>query len=254
MAYAKKSFGQHFLTNQDIILKIIDQLKSIEIENFCEVGPGKGALSYHLLDKIPNYKLIEADKDMVAHLEQHIPKIKDHIYQHDFLKFNLKSLFEGKAFLLFGNYPYNISSQIVIRTLENSNQIPYMIGMFQKEMALRIVSSYGSKDYGPLSILSSLMYDRKILFDVNKENFSPPPNVQSAMILMKRREDRISIEFYTKFQPFVRASFQYRRKTLRNNLKGFVRNTNLLNDPYFTIRPEDVEPTKFVELYTLLMQ
>jgi 16S rRNA (adenine1518-N6/adenine1519-N6)-dimethyltransferase len=126
-------------------------------------GPGKGALSYHLLDKIPNYKLIEADKDMVAHLEQHIPKIKDHIYQHDFLKFNLKSLFEGKAFLLFGNYPYNISSQIVIRTLENSNQIPYMIGMFQKEMALRIVSSYGSKDYGPLSILSSLMYDRQIL-------------------------------------------------------------------------------------------
>ncbi|MBK7468863.1 MAG: ribosomal RNA small subunit methyltransferase A [Saprospiraceae bacterium] len=253
MKIAKKSFGQHFLTDQNIIQRIIKLVDQQALQNICEIGPGRAALSKHLLHRIPRYTLVEADHDMVAYLEKNYAILQPHVIQKDFLKLDMNLVFPNEDYLLFGNFPYNISSQIVIRTLENSPRIPLMLGMFQKEMALRIVSGFGSKDYGPLSILSSYMYERKILFDIDPLCFLPPPKVMSSFIELKRKENPMTTEKYYKIQPFIRASFQFRRKTLRNNLKGFVRNVAALEDPYFTIRPEDVAPEMYLELYDRLM-
>lgn len=250
---AKKSFGQHFLTNASIIDRIVNLIPNYAIQNICEIGPGRAALTHKLLSRLPQYMLVEADKDMVSYLESTFENLRGHIIQKDFLKLDLNLLFPNEEFLLFGNYPYNISSQIVIRTIEHADRIPIMFGMFQKEMAMRIVSSVGSKDYGPLSILTSYMYESKILFDVAAQNFSPPPRVLSSVIELKRKANKISQAFYLKIQPFIRASFQFRRKTLRNNLKGYVSDISLLADPYFTIRPENVPPERYIELYEQLI-
>ncbi len=245
---AKKSFGQHFLHNKGILEKISLLVNAHPIENILEIGPGKAALTQHLLKLNRNFLAIEADQDMQNFLlNQNILKANQLICG-DALKQDFTKIFGGERFLLCGNFPYNISSQILFKTLQHTEHIPVMIGMFQKEVALRIVSNCGTKDYGILSVLSQLMYHAKKCFDVAPESFSPPPKVMSSVVELILREDHLSPREFELVRKLVRNAFQYRRKTLRNNLKSLIRDPLVLNDPYFDQRAEQLNPLEFLEL------
>ncbi|HRH99461.1 MAG TPA: 16S rRNA (adenine(1518)-N(6)/adenine(1519)-N(6))-dimethyltransferase RsmA [Saprospiraceae bacterium] len=245
---AKKSFGQHFLTQPRVIERIVELILSLGTGKLVEIGPGRGAITKLLKNSVQEFKALEADKDMVQHLLSEFPELENKLIQADVLKYDFKTLFENQEFNLCGNFPYNISSQIVIKVLENADLIPYMVGMFQKEMALRLCGKQGTKDYGPLAILCNRLYEVKIMFDVNRMNFSPPPNVLSSIVLFKRKENRISHQEYSELQKLLRQAFQFRRKTLRNNLKSTIQNALWLEEPIFDKRPEDLSPQDYLAL------
>lgn len=248
MVYAKKSYGQHFLHQKAILQKIADLILQHDPENLLEIGPGKGALTKYLLKGNRNFKSIEADHDMQDYLIHYNILTESQLIRADVLKVNFNECFQSRPFLLCGNFPYNISSQILIKTLENANLIPVMIGMFQKEVVLRIVSDPGSKEYGTLSVMTQLMYDCKKSFDISPSAFTPPPKVMSSVLELKRKEQFLSAEHFKRIQKLVRTSFQFRRKTLRNNLKSFVQHQSFLEDPFFNRRPEELSPLEYLKL------
>lgn len=244
---AKKSYGQHFLTSEKIAEKIADAMQLPQEWKFVlEVGPGKGMLTKYLLQKQYPLIAIEADVDMVEYLKDHYPKLN--VQFGDFLKFNFNEVFGNEPFGLIGNFPYNISSQIVFLMLEHKNQIPEMVGMFQKEVAERIVATPNGKEYGILSILAQAWYDTYYLFGVDKGNFNPPPKVQSAVVRLVRKKNMELGCDEKLFKNIVKQTFNQRRKMLRNTLKQFVNDDQFLNNPMFTKRPENLSVQDFIQL------
>ncbi len=246
--FAKKSFGQHFLHNKHVLEKIAALIAATPGDFLLEIGPGKGALTQYLKDLKPNFIAVEADRDMQDYLLQHSILTSEQLIKQDILKLDFNEVFESHPFVLCGNFPYNISSQIIIKTLENADRIPCMIGMFQKEMAMRIISPPGSKEYGGLSVITQLLYHPKKCFDISPSSFTPPPKVISSVLQLTRRQDAISSTIYHSVQKLVRQSFQYRRKTLRNNLKSYIQNQELLQDSFFDRRPEELAPEEYIRL------
>ena len=220
MVRPKKHLGQHFLQDENIARKIIGSL-SAEVGNVVEIGPGTGILSKYLLgDPGINPFFFEIDGESVMYLKQQYPSISDRLFEADFLKADLSGI--PAPFAVIGNFPYNISTQILFRVLENRDKIPEVIGMFQKEVAERIASPPGSKKYGILSVLLKAWYDIEYLFTVNESVFYPAPKVKSAVIRIKRNsvnELNCSEELFFKT---VKTAFNQRRKTLRNALKGMA--------------------------------
>lgn len=243
---AKKSFGQHFLVNEQVA---IDLAKTIEgYDRVIEVGPGRGMLTKHINAYDKNFKVIEADRDMVKFLKKNKIVPRENIILEDFLKVDLYDIFEKEQFALVGNYPYNISTQIVFKTIENRDQIPFMAGMFQYEVAKRIASGPGSKVYGILSVLTQAFYDVEFLFAVEPYDFSPPPKVRSGIISMTRKEDFTLPVSYKLFKSIVKMAFGQRRKMLRNSLRSFFKEVDISEDPMFQERPEKLSVDDFIKI------
>lgn len=247
---AKKSFGQHFLINENLAESIAHSLKREEgIKNVLEVGPGKGVLTKYLIEQDINLRVVEADRDMVQYLEKHYPELKDHIIFLDFLKLNMKKAFDNTPFYLIGNYPYNISSQIIFKMLKYMELIPEMVGMFQKELADRVIAPHGSKTYGVISVLTQAYYEGETIHKVSPGSFSPPPKVNSSVIRLRRKDDYENLGCdYKLFKRVVKQSFSQRRKMLRNTLKPLVLDKDILKDDYFNHRPEQLSVQDFIDL------
>ncbi|WP_396143619.1 16S rRNA (adenine(1518)-N(6)/adenine(1519)-N(6))-dimethyltransferase RsmA [Flavobacterium sp.] len=245
---AKKHLGQHFLKDESIAKAIADTLNLEGYDDVLEIGPGMGVLTKYLLEKPITTYVIEIDTESVAYLDANYPKLKDKIISKDFLKYNINEVFDGKQFAIIGNFPYNISTQIVFRTLEYRNQIPEFSGMFQKEVAERICSKKGSKVYGILSVLAQAFYDVEYLFTVDETVFDPPPKVKSGVMRMRRKEN-YSLPCSEKLLfTVVKTAFQQRRKTMRNSLKSLNLSDNLREDTIFDLRPEQLSVEQFIEL------
>jgi 16S rRNA (adenine1518-N6/adenine1519-N6)-dimethyltransferase len=220
MVHPKKHLGQHFLTDPHLAEKAVTAL-SQDVEALLEIGPGKGILTRIILEKEPDiFRVIEIDGEAVEYLTQHFPGLEGKIIHADFLKADLKQYFPDK-FAVIGNFPYNISSQILFRVLEHRQQVEEVVGMFQKEVAERIASPPGSKKYGILSVLLQAFYSIEYLFTVNEGSFFPPPKVKSAVIRLVRNSSE-SLDCNEKiFFGLVKTAFNQRRKTLRNALKSY---------------------------------
>lgn len=245
---AKKHLGQHFLKDESVAKAISDTLNLEGYEDVLEIGPGMGVLTKYLLEKPINTYVIEIDTESVAYLDANYPKLHGKIISKDFLKYDVNEVFEGKQFAIIGNFPYNISTQIVFRTLELRNQIPEFAGMFQKEVAERICEKKGSKTYGILSVLAQAFYDAEYLFTVDEHVFIPPPKVKSGVLRLRRKED-YSLPCGEKlFFTVVKTAFQQRRKTLRNSLKTLNLSDSLREDEVFNLRPEQLSVEQFIAL------
>lgn len=233
----KKSLGQHFLTDKTVCERIQGVLQQNAIERLVEVGPGAGALTEYIY-KIPtqSFKAIELDTEKVNYLHHSFPELQGKIINEDFLDTQIP--FED-SFTLVGNFPYNISTQIVFKVLEWKTQVPMMVGMFQKEVAERIAAKPHSKAYGILSVLAQAFYDVTYLFDVPPSAFNPPPKVDSGVIMFKRKETFPKMASEKSFYHIVKMAFGQRRKMLRNPLKPYF-TTEQLADPIFTKRAENL--------------
>ncbi len=253
---AKKSFGQHFLNREDLAEQIANGLLLTNTyDQVLEVGPGRGMLTKYLLEKPYGLKVAEADNDMVAFLNKHFPQLKDHILAGDFLRLDLSTVFGGASFGLIGNFPYNISSQIVFKMLDFKEFIPELVGMFQKEMAERIIAPPGSKTYGVISVLTQAFYQGEYLFDVDRTCFTPPPQVQSGVIRLWRKPSQALGCDEVLFKKVVKTAFNQRRKMLRNTLKPFFSNDlTVLEDPFYQKRPEQLGLEEYVTLTNLVAQ
>lgn len=245
---AKKHLGQHFLKDEDIAKQIADTLSFEGYQDILEIGPGMGVLTKYLLDKPVNTYVIEIDTESVTYLDENYPKLKDRIISKDFLKYNINEVFEGKQFAIIGNFPYNISTQIVFRALQMRDQISEFSGMFQKEVAERICEKKGSKAYGILSVLVQAFYDAEYLFTVNEDVFIPPPKVKSGVLRLRRKEN-FTLPCNEKLLfTVVKTAFQQRRKTMRNSLKTLNLSDNLREDTIFDLRPEQLSVEQFIAL------
>ncbi|MEN0002553.1 MAG: 16S rRNA (adenine(1518)-N(6)/adenine(1519)-N(6))-dimethyltransferase RsmA [Bacteroidota bacterium] len=252
---AKKSFGQHFLNREDIAARIAGSLQLNEATHkILEVGPGRGMLTKYLLQQDQELLVVEADRDMVLHLKKHYPTLKENIISADFLKVNLKLFFEDSPFALIGNFPYNISSQILFKMLEYRDQIPEMVGMFQKEVAERVVAPPGDKTYGVTSVLIQAFYEGHYLFSVEKSSFTPPPKVKSGVIRLVRRETPLINCSEKIFRRVVKVAFQQRRKMLRNTIKSLIPNDPILKESIFEKRPEKLSIEEFAALAAMIEQ
>ncbi len=249
----KKHLGQHFLKDENIARKISDTLSLQGYDDVLEIGPGMGVLTKYLLDKAITTHVIEVDSESVAYLKANFLNLADRVYEKDFLKHDLSTIFNEKQFAVIGNYPYNISSQIVFKTLDMRSQVPEFSGMFQKEVAKRICAKEGSKVYGILSVLVQAFYEATYLFTVPPTVFNPPPKVDSGVLLLKRKNN-YNLECNEQlFFKVVKTAFQQRRKTLRNSLKVFNLSQNLKANTIFGQRPEQLKVEEFIEL-TLLIE
>jgi 16S rRNA (adenine1518-N6/adenine1519-N6)-dimethyltransferase len=244
---AKKSYGQHFLTNEHLARNIADAIDS-SCERLLEVGPGRGMLTKYLLEKPAQLVTVEADRDMVAYLEKFYPQLKGRIVEADFLKVNLEKIFDNQEFTIVGNFPYNISSQIVFKMIDARQLVPELVGMFQKEMAARIIAPPGDKTYGVISVLTQAYYEGTYLFTVGSGNFAPPPKVQSAVIRLRRRANLTLDCNEAIFRQVVKQTFGQRRKMLRNSLRGFFSDEAVLQDAFFQQRPEQLSVQDYVSL------
>jgi dimethyladenosine transferase len=245
----KKFLGQHFLKDLKIAEDIADTVDVYPQLPILEVGPGMGVLTQFLVKKERLVKVVEVDYESVAYLREAYPSLEDHIIEDDFLKMNLTRLFDGGQFVLTGNYPYNISSQIFFKMLENKNLIPCCTGMIQKEVAERIAAGPGSKTYGILSILIQAWYHVEYLFTVSEQVFNPPPKVKSAVIRMTRNETQELGCDEKLFKLVVKTTFNQRRKTLRNSIKPILgKDCPLTADELFNKRPEQLSVQQFIDL------
>ena len=245
---AKKHLGQHFLKDESIAKAIAETLNLEGYNDILEIGPGMGVLTKYLLEKDVNTYVIEIDPESVTYLDENFPKLKDKIISKDFLKYNINEIFEGKQFAIIGNFPYNISTQIVFKCLELKSQVPEFAGMFQKEVAQRICEKKGSKAYGILSVLVQAFYNAEYLFTVDETVFIPPPKVKSGVLRLRRKED-FSLPCSEKlFFTVVKTAFQQRRKTLRNSLKTLNLSENLRENEIFNLRPEQLDYMQFIAL------
>ncbi len=241
----KKSLGQHFLKDENIIQKIIASLKEQSFKNLLEVGPGTGALTKYLIT-IPNinFKAVELDDEKVNYLLQKYPALKDKIIAGSFL--DIENPFE-EPFTVIGNFPYNISTQILFKVLDWKENVPCVIGMFQKEVAQRAASKEGNKVYGVLSVLVQAYYEVEYLFDVSNECFNPPPKVQSGIILLKRKKEPLHFKSDRAYWVLVKTAFNQRRKTLRNAVKSLF-TAEVLQEEIFTKRAEALSIEDFAAL------
>ena len=247
----KKHLGQHFLTDLNIAQNIAGALTGVDYQDVLEVGPGMGVLTQYLLQTKHTIHAIEVDNESVDYLNTNFPKLEPNLIFGDFLKCNLAKDFPSPLAII-GNFPYNISSQILFKTIENRIQIPEFVGMFQKEVAERICEPPGSKAYGILSVLTQSFYDTEYLFNVNRFVFDPPPKVASAVLRLRRKETiDLNCDERLYFR-VVKTAFQQRRKTLRNSLKIFSLPTNLKEDTIFGQRPEQLGVSDFVRITNLI--
>lgn len=245
----KKFLGQHFLKDLSIAKDIADTVDECPGLPILEVGPGMGVLTQFLMEKGREVKVVELDFESVAYLRENFPALEGNIIEDDFLKLKLEKLFDGRPFVLTGNYPYNISSQIFFKMLDYKDLIPCCTGMIQKEVAERIAAGPGSKTYGILSILIQAWYKVKYLFTVHEHVFNPPPKVKSAVIRMTRNETKELGCNERLFKLIVKTTFNQRRKTLRNSISSILEKGNpLSNDPVFNKRPEQLSVQEFIEL------
>ncbi|MEM6685650.1 MAG: 16S rRNA (adenine(1518)-N(6)/adenine(1519)-N(6))-dimethyltransferase RsmA [Bacteroidota bacterium] len=245
---AKKHLGQHFLKDEEIAQRIADTLTLNRYDNVLEIGPGMGVLTKYLLEKPIKTFVCEIDTESVAYLRAHYLQLSDRILEEDFLKYNLKKTFNDAPFAIIGNFPYNISTQIVFKTLALRDQIPEFSGMFQKEVAQRICATHGNKTYGILSVLTQAFYEAEYLFTVPPSVFNPPPKVDSGVMRLIRKENYTLPCDEKLFFRVVKMAFQQRRKTLRNSLKTFNLSNNLKEDTIFGLRPEQLSVQGFVDL------
>lgn len=240
----KKSLGQHFLRDENMCRQIVDALPVQEGMQVLEVGPGAGAITKYLLELPVQFKAVELDTEKVQYLEQTYPAIRGKLINENFLE--MKPPYEGQ-FSVIGNFPYNISTQIMFQVLEWKNQVPVVVGMFQKEVAQRIAANHGNKEYGILSVLLQVYYKIEYLFEVHENCFNPPPKVKSAVIRLTRLEQPYEVKNEKKFKLLVKTAFGQRRKQLRNPLKGHF-NKEYLQEPIFTKRAEELSVADFVAL------
>lgn len=251
---AKKHLGQHFLTDKNICQKIAAQHKGHQdCTKVLEIGPGMGAITEYLLQQEnQDLYVMEIDRDSIAYLNQHFPKLEGKIIEADFLKMDLKKIMGEDKFAVVGNFPYNISSQILFKCLDYRDQIPEIMGMFQKEVAMRVAEKPGTKTYGIMSVLLQAFYDIEYCFTVDEHVFNPPPKVKSGVIRCTRNE-RGSLPCDEKlFIRIVKMSFNQRRKTIRNSIKQLISGKEF-DHPFLTLRPERLSVEDFVEL-TLAVQ
>ena len=268
---AKKFLGQHFLTDETIARRIVESITALSnpleaVSNVLEIGPGMGVLTKYMVDdKRLNLKSVEIDAESVAYLQCHYPTL--HIIEGDFLRLDLAQIFtqsltqsdnqtikQSNSFTLIGNFPYNISSQILFKVYDNRDIVPEVVGMFQKEVAERIVSPPGNKSYGILSVLLSAYYDMEYLFTVPESVFNPPPKVKSAVIRL-RRNQRVHIDCDEElFKKVVKAGFNLRRKTLRNALKAIDVNFERVPSEFLDKRAEQLSCHDFEKITNLIVQ
>lgn len=245
----KKSLGQHFLKDHNIARKIVSSISPGQ-KNILEVGPGKGILTSFLSEREnTSLKLVEIDRNFIMDLKNKYPAVKEIIHQ-DFLKMELRDTFKDN-FTIIGNFPYHISSQIFFKIIENRNKIDEIVGMIQKEVAVRITSPPGNKNYGILSVLLQTFYDIELLFTVNPTVFEPPPKVKSAVIRLQRNNTVNLPCDESLFFKLIKTSFNQRRKMLRNSLKELFQETNF-SDTTFMKRPEQMSVNDFVNLTVLI--
>lgn len=250
----KKFLGQHFLKDVDIAQRIADTVDACPKLPVLEVGPGMGVMTQFLVKKPRPLRVVEIDFESVAYLRKTFPQLEESIIEDDFLKMHLESTFDGQPFVLTGNYPYNISSQIFFKMLDNRDLIPCCTGMIQKEVADRICAHPGTKAYGILSVLIQAWYTPEYLFTVEPTVFNPPPKVRSAVICMKRNEVAHLGCDEALFRRVVKTTFNQRRKTLRNNIRPLLGEltqkdvTDFLSQPLFDLRPEQLSVQQFVGL------
>ena len=241
----KKSLGQHFLKDENVCKSIVEEIRQHSFTQLLEVGPGGGALTKFLL-QIPaiNFKAVELDREKVQYLQSTYPAITGKLIEEDFLK--MDPPFDGE-FVVVGNYPYNISTQILFKMLDWREQVPVMIGMFQKEVAQRAASKEGSKVYGVLSVLIQAFFKVEYLFDVDPSCFNPPPKVVSGVIRLTRRTDVPDMKSVRSFFVLVKTAFNQRRKTMRNAVKSLFEE-DLLKDDFFKKRAEVISVEEFAAL------
>ena len=243
--HLKKSLGQHFLKDENIIHKIVEKLQQEAFTQLLEVGPGGGALTRHLL-QIPgiDFKAVELDDDKIAYLKNAYPALKDKIIAKSFL--DIDPPFTG-SFTVIGNFPYNISTQILFKILDWKDEVPVVIGMFQKEVAERAASKEGSKVYGVLSVLLQAFYQVEYLFDVSPQCFNPPPKVQSGVIRLRRKTGTLTVKSERAFSVLVKTAFNQRRKTLRNAVKSLFP-PDILQEELFNRRAETLSVEEYAAL------
>lgn len=247
----KKNLGQHFLTDLSIAKRIADTVDACPDIPVLEVGPGMGVMTQYLVEKPRPFKVVEIDRESVEYLNEHFPKLRENILGEDFLRMDLREVFDGQQFVLTGNYPYDISSQIFFKMLDNRDLIPCCTGMIQREVALRMASQPGNKQYGILSVLIQAWYDVEYLFTVEPGVFNPPPKVQSAVIRMTRNKVQHLGCNEELFKRIVKTTFNQRRKMLRVSLKQLLPADSLFyneNSSMLTKRPEQLSIPEFVEL------
>tara|TARA_B100000242_G_C43048288_1_gene489447 strand:+ start:1358 stop:2128 length:771 start_codon:yes stop_codon:yes gene_type:complete len=243
---AKKHLGQHFLKDLSVARSITDALSGESYTNIIEIGPGMGVLTQYLLTKDFITHVVELDRESVSYLQAEYPQLSQRIYSADFLKLNPETITD-QPFALIGNFPYNISSQILFKALDYKDQIPEIVGMFQKEVAERIASSPGNKKYGIISVLVQAYYNIEYLFTVDEDVFDPPPKVKSGVIRLSRN-DKKKLDCNEKFfKQVVKQAFSQRRKTLRNALKPLIGKSGF-NDPKLELRAERLSVKDFVYL------
>ena len=249
----KKNLGQHFLTDLNIAKAIADTVDACPDLPVLEVGPGMGVMTQYLVEKPRPFKVVEIDRESVAYLQEHFPRLSNNIIGGDFLRMDLREVFDGQQFVLTGNYPYDISSQIFFKMLDNKDLIPCCTGMIQHEVALRMASQPGNKQYGILSVLIQAWYHVEYLFTVEPGVFNPPPKVQSAVIRMTRNEVTDLGCDETLFRRVVKTVFNQRRKMLRVSLRQLFNGAqtaspHFFEDPMMIRRPEQLSIQEFVEL------
>ena len=254
---AKKHLGQHFLNDEDTAKNIANSLSGVGYDTVLEIGPGMGVLTKYLLESEAQINVIEIDRDSVAYLNndfknEHVnldtSNTKFKIIEGDFLKQDIPTFFNKKQVAVIGNYPYNISSQIIFKAIENREYIPELSGMFQKEVAKRIAEKEGSKVYGIISVLTQAFFDVEYLFTVPPSVFNPPPKVDSGVIRLIRKKDfSLSVDEKLFFR-VVKTAFNQRRKMLRSSLKSFKLSDTLKEDAIFAMRPEQLSVSEFIKL------
>jgi len=248
----KKYLGQHFLKDENIAQKIGDTLTLAGYEDVLEIGPGMGVLTKYLIEKEVSVVAMDLDAESIVYLNANYTASNLKIVEDDFLKCDLSQLFGDSQFAITGNFPYNISTQIVFKMLEWKSQVPELTGMFQKEVAQRICEKEGSKAYGILSVLTQAFYDAEYLFTVPPSVFNPPPKVDSGVIRLRRKKDFTLPCDEKLFFRVVKTGFQQRRKTLRNSLKVFNLSDKIKEDPIFGLRPEQLSIEQFITLTQIL--
>ncbi|HEA30339.1 MAG TPA: 16S rRNA (adenine(1518)-N(6)/adenine(1519)-N(6))-dimethyltransferase RsmA [Leeuwenhoekiella sp.] len=259
---AKKHLGQHFLKDEHVARNIGDTLTLQGYDQILEIGPGMGVLTKYLLDRCKKITAMELDAESVVYLNHSFPlehpalteRSNLHVIEADFLRYDLSTLFGEQPFAITGNFPYNISTQIVFKTLQYRNRIPELTGMFQKEVAQRICEPAGSKTYGILSVLAQAFYEVEYLFTVPPQVFDPPPKVESGVIRLTRKEDydQLGCDPDQLFK-VVKMAFQQRRKTLRNSLKQLDLSDDLREKEIFNLRPEQLDVEQFIMLTNLVI-
>jgi 16S rRNA (adenine1518-N6/adenine1519-N6)-dimethyltransferase len=248
---AKKHLGQHFLKDENIAKRIAESLlEKDNVHPVVEIGPGTGVLTKYLIDKSNRFLALDVDSESIEFLKKNYPGHKEKFLLEDFLEFDVASRFDG-PFNIIGNFPYNISSQILFRVLDYKDRIPYVVGMFQKEVAERVAEKPGTKIYGITSVLLQAFYDIEYLFTVNENVFDPPPKVKSAVIRLSRNKVTKLHCDEVLFKNVVKTTFNQRRKTIRNSIRSLF-NDNTLRHPLLDKRPEQLSVAQFIELTDLV--